>query len=345
MKTNILTLFLALSFLSNAQTIPIIDSIFEQQLINLGHDVLHDGYVWIDSISSIDTLIITGHPFFEIDSLDGIEHFSNLQYLDCSNNNIDSLNLNQNTNLKHLNCSSNSIQTLIIDSLYALTVLDCSFNVLSGINLSGNPGLTKLECFENDLSILDLSTNDYLGYLDCGENNITTLDLSTMDLNTLYCDNNALNNINLNNNTSLSWLLCYNNNLQAINLSDNINLETLNIGNVSSQPSIYSNNLHTLNISTNCNLSNFISKDLPNLSCIQVCDTVMSNSWNPQFLDPQHYFSLDCNYTSVDDVAFINDVLISLKDIYGREVSENHEGILFYIYKSGKIEKRIILDN
>ena len=152
MKTNILTLFLALSFLSNAQTIPIIDSIFEQQLINLGHDVLHDGYVWIDSISSIDTLIITGHPFFEIDSLDGIEHFSNLQYLDCSNNNIDSLNLNQNTNLKHLNCSSNSIQTLIIDSLYALTVLDCSFNVLSGINLSGNPGLTKLECFENDLN-------------------------------------------------------------------------------------------------------------------------------------------------------------------------------------------------
>ena len=348
MKTNILTLLLALalSFFSNAQTIPIIDSIFEQQLINLGYDTPPlNGVVWADSISSIDTLIISGYPNFEINDLSGIEHFYNLQYLDCSNNNIDTLNLNQNSNLKYLNCSSDSINTLIIDNLYALTILNCSFNVLTEINLSGNPGLTELICFRNELTTLNLTNNTFLGNLDLGENNITTLDVSMMNLEYLNCQNNALSSINLHNNTSLSWLICYNNNLQEINLSDNINLETLNIGNVSSQPSIYSNNLHTLNISTNCNLSNFISKDLPNLSCIQVCDTVMSNSWNPQFLDPQHYFSLDCNYTSVDDVAFINDVLISLKDIYGREVSENHEGILFYIYKSGKIEKRIILDN
>ena len=53
-------------------------------------------------------------------------------------------------------------------------------------------------------------------------------------------------------------------------------------------------------------------------------------------IDQIHH--LDIHLTIQDQIH------ISLKDIYGREVSENHEGLLFYIYKSGKVEKRIILD-
>lgn len=344
MKKNILSLFLSLSFLSNAQITNIQDTIFEQHLINLGYDIIHDGFVFTDSISSIDTLIISGYPNFEIQTLNGIEYFSNLEYLDCSNNIIDSLDLNQNSNLKHLDCSSNSIKELIIDNIYPLTFLNFSFNSLTEINLSGNPGLIDLICFRNELTTIDLSNNIYLGNLNCGENNITNLDLSMMDLYSLNCQNNALNSINLTGNISLEWLVCYNNDLQQINLSHNVNLETLNIGNVYSQPSSYYNNLSNLDISSNCNISNFISKDLPNLSCIQVCDTVMTNSWDPQFIDPQHNFSLDCNYTSTNNTAFINQEIIYLKDIYGREINKSHKGLIFYIYKNGKVRKQIILD-
>ncbi|MAW21084.1 MAG: hypothetical protein CMD16_01645 [Flavobacteriales bacterium] len=346
MKTNILTLFLALSFISNAQiTTDIDDTIFEQHLINLGYDTGNpNGWVFTDNISDIDTLIISGYPNFEIQDLSGIEYFSSLQYLDCSENNIDSLNLNQNTTLTHLICSNNIIDELIIDNLLGLYILDCSFNLLNDINLLGNASLTTLICFENTLNTLVLSNNQQLGYLDCGVNNITNLDLSTMDLTTLNCQNNALNDINLSGNTSLKWLNCYNNDLQSINLSDNINLENLFIGNVSSQPSNYSNNLSTLDISSNCIISNLNCKNLPSLSCIEVCDTTTANFWDPQLRDPQHYFSLDCNYNVVNDISFINDELTSLKDIYGREVNKNYKGIVFYIYKSGNVEKRVKLD-
>ena len=46
-----------------------------------------------------------------------IEKFSNLEYLDCSNNNIDSLNLNQTTNLKYLKAleSKDQIKFVIND--------------------------------------------------------------------------------------------------------------------------------------------------------------------------------------------------------------------------------------
>jgi len=343
MKTRLLAFLFFAAHTLSAQTTFIPDSIFEEHLINIGYDNLHNGWVLTDSVSSIDTLIIEGYPNFEISDLSGIEDFYNLQYLDCSKNNIDTLNVNTNTTLKYLNCSDASISELIIDNLHSLSALDFSFNNLTNVNLSGNPGLTELECSNNKLTTLDLSNNIYLGYLFCGENDLTSLDVSMLDLYALRCQNNEINTIDLANNYSLEWLSCYNNNLQNINLNDNPNLIVLNIGNVSSQPSAYSNDLNDLDISNNCDITTFYSKGNPNLECIQVCDTSVANNWNTQNIDAQHFFSIDCNYTSVDEVSFNKDDLISIIDIYGREVNQNYKGVLFYIYKNRKVEKRITL--
>ena len=347
MKIRLLTLLLFAGHIICAQITLIPDSIFEQKLIDLNIDIVHDGWVLTNSINSIDSLDISvqNGQADKITDLTGIENFGNLQYLNCSNNKFDTLNLNNSQYLKHIICAYDSIEVLLIDSLFALNKLQCNSNNITNLNLSGNPSLTKLWCWDNQLDNLDLSNNIYLGYLFCGENNITSLDLSMLDLYDLRCQNNAISSIDLDNNYSLEWLSCYNNNLQNINLAANTNLIVLNVGNISSQPSIYSNDLNSLDLSNNCSITTFYSKGNPNLECIQVCDTSATNNWNTQNIDTQHFFSIDCNYTAINEGSKRNQKIISIKDIYGRESSANTNSFLFYIYQNGKVEKRIIFDN
>ena len=71
-----------------------------------------------------------------ISSLEGIQYFSNLRYLNCSNNQISSLNL--------FGCSQ-------------LFHLDCYDNQLSSLDLSHCPELEYLECYDNQISSLSTS--------------------------------------------------------------------------------------------------------------------------------------------------------------------------------------------
>ena len=61
MKIKFLSFLLLCTLSINAQNATtILDSIFEQHLINLGYDNTHDGWVVTDSINTIDTLDISG---------------------------------------------------------------------------------------------------------------------------------------------------------------------------------------------------------------------------------------------------------------------------------------------
>ena len=348
MKIRLLTFILCIGYTLSAQ-VGIPDSIFEQRLIDLNYDDTLNGWVLIDTINMIDTLDISGFngQIDKITDLTGIEYFTNLEYLNCSNNKFDTLDLNKNNKLKHIICTADSIDILMIDSLYSLYKLQCNSNNITTLNLLGNPALTELWCWDNLLDSIDLSNNIYLGDLFCGENNLKSLDLSAMQLPgliNLRCQNNIINTLDLTNNPALETLICYNNNLENIFLHDNPNVNLLNIGNVASQPSPFNNNFNSLDISNNCDLTVFYSKGLSNLQCIQVCDTLAANNWNTQNIDPQHYFSDNCNYTAINETTQENSKVMSIKDIYGRESSKKTNSLLFFQYKDGTVVKQIILD-
>ena len=92
-----------------------------------------------------------------IKSMDGIQYFENLQDLDCSFNELTTIDLSENPKL---------------------TVLSVAHNSLSQIDLS-KVSLNILICFENNLSDLDLSFQTNLHSISCGGNpNLKTLDLS-----------------------------------------------------------------------------------------------------------------------------------------------------------------------
>ncbi|GAB1307534.1 hypothetical protein KH5_02170 [Urechidicola sp. KH5] len=171
MKT--LTLFvIGLCFIATySQTIFIPDNNFEQSLIDLGYDTTLDDYVSTASISSITTLSIA---YRNIDNLEGLEYFTNLEVLLCQNNNLTDLDVTQNTALRYLDCSGNNISSLDVSQNLLLEELYCSSNDLETLNVSSNSSLHSLFLISNDLESLNLQNgnNHNMSFTIANNNNL-----------------------------------------------------------------------------------------------------------------------------------------------------------------------------
>lgn len=78
-------------------------------------------------------------------SLEGIEHFRNLESLVCLGNGIASLDLSQNSKLTYLNCEMNQLIELDLPGQSSLSVLHATGNQLTTIDLSAQSELTDVE--------------------------------------------------------------------------------------------------------------------------------------------------------------------------------------------------------
>ena len=88
-----------------------------------------------------------------VTSLQGIEYFKNLDFLDCSRNKITSLKLGNNTNLCMLDCSINNLTSLDVSKNINLRMLNCSGNQLTSLDLSGNTMPISLSCNNQQYNI------------------------------------------------------------------------------------------------------------------------------------------------------------------------------------------------
>ena len=207
-----------------------------------------------------------------IKSLAGIEQFENLGILDCSDNNLTSLDVSHNTKLSILLCRSNNLTSLDVSHNSDLRELDCRYNnqfyddKLMSLDVSNNSKLKKLYCGGNNLTSLDVSHNTALEELDCGSNNLTSLDVSqNTALKKLECYGNNLTSLDVSHNTALEELNCAGNSLTSLDLSKNTALEELNCG---------SNNLTSLDLSKNTALSTLYCSD-NNLTSLDVSDALL----------------------------------------------------------------------
>ncbi len=157
----------------------------------------------LDSARSI--VLLPGN----VQSLQGIEHFHNLEILDCHANAIYSLDLSQNPLLRELHCQNNELTQLDLSANTALTYLDCSTNLLTALDLSANTQLKDLYCFHNHITQLNLQSNPELRRLECNNNVLTDLDLSgNSKLDVLDCSTNALTALDVSQNKYLTNLNC-----------------------------------------------------------------------------------------------------------------------------------------
>ena len=138
-----------IGLMSFSQNTYVPDNNFEQALIDFGYDTspLND-YVPTANISEITDLNLA---FRFIDDLTGIEDFTALSTLDCSMNNLSSLNISNNYDLTELYCWSNPLGSLDVSNNYSLTTLNCSSNQLTNLDLSNNSFELSLRILGNEI--------------------------------------------------------------------------------------------------------------------------------------------------------------------------------------------------
>lgn len=218
-----------------------------------------DGYLSEGEIEKVSRMDIDNN---EIASLKGIEFFTALTYLDCSRNNLTTLDVSKNTALKDLICLLNKITELDLSNNPSLTNLNCNLNELAELDLSKNVALQTLRCMQNKLTTLDVRNNPELEELIFGENQISQIDVShNLKVWFLSCENNMLSSLDLSQNTVLKELNCSGNQLSTLDLTKNIALKRLECEDnkitnfdLSNHPELYgvwcnNNMLTTINVS------------------------------------------------------------------------------------------------
>lgn len=224
------------------------DKIFKNYLIR-NFDKDGDGEISLTEALSITKILCSQ---LGIKSFAGIEYFPNLTTLDCSRNEIKTLDVSQNIKLKHLSCYRNcDLEYLdislnpLLETLYCgdcglnfldvhknknLSILSCGFNPIEQIELDKNIKLSLLRVRRCKLTELSLMGLKELKFLDCSENKIYKLDLTDCkELVSLNCNGNDLHNdLYLGENIKLTNLDCRRNpNLYSITISEGQHIENI----------------------------------------------------------------------------------------------------------------------
>lgn len=242
-------------------------------------DQNRDGQISIEEAEAVVRInICTGETDEEINaipedqkvkSLQGIEYFTNLEYLNCRGNLLTTLDVSHNTKLLYLSCMTNKLTALDVSKNTLLNHLDFgSFsqnsNQITEIDLSKNPNLRILGCETNALTELDLTNNPELTSAcishnkklngnvnfsnnakmvtiyayECGLTSVNseTFNIANMpELRELYVGggdhegSNKIASIDLSKNTKLERLDIGHNELNGVDLSQNSKLKYLNI--------------------------------------------------------------------------------------------------------------------
>ena len=187
-------------------------------------DSNHDGYL---SNTELEMRLINVSNQ-GIASLSGIEFFTRLSTLDCSNNQLKSLDVSNHTELTGLWCQDNQLTSLSVSVNKELRFLYCGNNRLSVIDLRQNTKLEKLYCGNCMIGNLYLPETTTLNIINCVNNRLKNLDLSKCpNLTFVNCSENQLNGLNLTNCTGLTEIYCAYNQLTGLQLTNYTKLDRL----------------------------------------------------------------------------------------------------------------------
>jgi len=256
MKITLLYLLLLFTGIAEAQIVNIPDVSFKAALLaanasvdiakdntgqNIKVDINYDGEIQQDEALLVYELAV---PNLYIESMQGVEAFTNLTALRCNFNQITALNVSALTNITTLFCSYNQLTTLNVSALANLQVLYAGSNQLTQLNLLSSPALTQLDCSLNNLTSLDFSNNRALSVLMCSGNELTTLNLSPVNLTLLNAGDNLIT---------------------SLDLSSQTNLQSVNMVNSQALTSVYLKNGSVQNLDGesfyNCSALNFVCVD------------------------------------------------------------------------------------
>ena len=215
-----------------------------------------------------------------VKDLTGLEACTNLETIDCSNNDISTVSLPRLTKLTTLRCYGNPVEKLDLtgcSALQALYLQDVSTNAVSGtsITVSGynqaasltlsvadTPFTTLLINSSPTLTSIDITANTQLeGFYCNSDSSLKNIDVSTLTalkyLDVSDCD---LQTLDVTHNVDMEFLYCNGNSLSALDVTKNTNLLHL---------ICHNNNLSDLNVTSNISLQR-LEVQANNLSAINL---------------------------------------------------------------------------
>jgi len=221
----------------------------------------------------------------------GISYFTNLEVLDCHNNDMTTLNLSGMTSLRLVYCYNSSVSSLNLTGLTNLSGLNCENTNLGTLDLSSFPNLSSVNCNQSALTSLNVNGLTNLHDLDCGTNYLTNLNVSSSNLTRLECQGNRISTLDVSNSTNLQYLNCSSNTLTTLNVNGLSAIQTLlcDYNQLTLLDLTTMNNLIELDCS-NTSITVLATSNLPNLqklSCFrtQIATLDVSNSPNLQRLN------------------------------------------------------------
>ncbi|MDC8002790.1 T9SS type A sorting domain-containing protein [Aureisphaera galaxeae] len=313
MKLKLLSLlFLFSGTVGWSQIVDIPDAAFKSACVNLpivdfdgdgvpeaDVDTNDDGEIQVSEAEAVQNFYPRG---IGILSMEGIEAFSNLIRINCSQNSLSTLDFSQNVLLEEVSCFFNVLTSLDVTGLPNLRTLSCDFNDLTSLDVSQNPNLERLDFPFNQFTSIDISQNPALVALDGDSNGLTTIDFSQNPaLEVLSIESNQLTTIDFSNNPLLRVVDLHDNNFTQLDLSANTNLDKL---------WCYENDLVSLDIRNGNNMAISIlnALDNPTLECIQVDDVVFAGNQSNWSIDDSAFYSENC----VLSVSSVSEVSVSI---------------------------------
>ena len=143
--------------------------------VSSNFDLSHNGKLEYKELISAAKINVNK---MNIQSMKGVEYFTDLEQLRCKNNQISSINLSKNTLLNKLDMTNNQLTTLDLSKNLVMEYLYVEGNQLTALDVSKNTALTELDCDDNQLTTLDVSKNTALTSLNCSNNQLTALNVS-----------------------------------------------------------------------------------------------------------------------------------------------------------------------
>lgn len=162
-----------------------------------------------------------------------LSNFTSLRKLECSYNNLRSIDLTGCTALSDLRCINSQIRFLRVSDCTALENFICPGNNLNIITCSACTALRELDCSHNQLSSsLVVNNLANLKTLNCGSNSLTNLEaMSCNSLEYLECQNNSLETLKITNSKAFKEINCENNKIVSLNVGDCSSLKKIKCAN------------------------------------------------------------------------------------------------------------------
>ncbi|MBR4733445.1 MAG: leucine-rich repeat domain-containing protein [Lachnospiraceae bacterium] len=164
-----------------------------------------------------------------IETLKGIEYFTELTSLYCNGSKITELDLTNSKKLKTIEIKNTTLSTIKLDGLTELVTLSLDSNELTSLELPEAPSLKTIKCNYNKLTSLSVHDFPALESLSCSNNSVLeTLTLNNLPaLKTLGCQKNKLKSLDVTGFPALTSLACGVNEIESLDVSKNSLLVSL----------------------------------------------------------------------------------------------------------------------